>query len=95
MATAKLPAGRVNEIPQILADPQIAARELVQPLTRSDGTTVQVLGFPGKFSATPADYRRAPPRSGEDSAAVLHDWLGVDADALAALVAAGVVAERL
>ena len=95
MEAAKLPGGRVNEIPEILHDPQIAARGIIRTMTRSDGTDVKVLGYPGKFSRTPADYRRAPPRSGEDTGAVLADLLGIDAGALATLVAAGVVAEQL
>ncbi|MFD1951811.1 CaiB/BaiF CoA transferase family protein [Sphingomonas arantia] len=95
MDVAGLPAGRVNTIPDILADPHIDARGLVQPMTRTDGTPVQVLGYPGKFSETPTDYRRAPPRSGEDSGDVLRERLGLDEATLAELIAAGVVAERL
>lgn len=95
MEEARLPGGRVNTIPDILADPQIAARGLVQPLSRSDGTEVKVLGYPGKFSRTPPDYRRAPPRSGEDSRDTLAQLLGIDGTAFDDLLAAGVVAETL
>ena len=95
MQRAKLPGGRVNEIPQILADPHIAARGVVRTMTRSDGLDVRVLGYPGKLSRTPVDYRRAPPRSGEDTRAVLTQWLGLDAVALDALIADGVVADQL
>ncbi|WP_076073118.1 CaiB/BaiF CoA transferase family protein [Sphingomonas montana] len=95
MDAAKLPGGRVNEIPEILVDPQIAARGLVRSMTRSDGTVVQVLGYPARFSATPPDYRRAPPRSGEDSVTVLRERLDLDDTTLASLIAAGVIAERL
>jgi len=95
MEAAKLPGGRVNEIPDILADPHIAARGVVQPMVRSDGTQVRVLGYPGKLSKTPVDYRRAPPRSGEDTRAVLTGLLDMDGDAVDALVEAGVVAEKL
>ncbi|AYJ87819.1 CoA transferase [Sphingomonas paeninsulae] len=95
MDGAKLPGGRINEIPEILADPHIAARGVIRPMTRSDGTEVRVLGYPGKFSATPPTYRRAPPRSGENTAEVLRDLLGIDETTLAALIKAGIVAERL
>jgi crotonobetainyl-CoA:carnitine CoA-transferase CaiB-like acyl-CoA transferase len=95
MESAKLPGGRVNSIPDILADPHIAARGLVRPMTRSDGTQVKVLGYPGKFSRTPATYRAAPPRSGEDSRTALGELLGLDAAAIAGLIDAGVIAERL
>ncbi len=91
MEAAKLPGGKVNEIPEILADPHIAHRGLIQEMTRSDGLAVKVLGFPAKLSATPADYRRAPPRVGENTAEVLTEALGLDEQALAALVAAGAI----
>ncbi len=95
MEKAKLPGGKVNEIPEILADPHIEAREVVQTMTRSDGTPVKVLGYPAKFSETPADYRRAPPRSGEDTAVILRERLGLADDTIAQLKAQGVIAESL
>jgi formyl-CoA transferase len=95
MQAAKLPAGKVNEIPEILADPQIAARGLLQELPRSDGTPVKFLGFPPKLSASPASYRRAPPRSGEDTAFVLRTMLGLDAREIEHLLASDVIAEKL
>jgi len=92
MEAAKLPGGKVNEIPEILADPQIAHRGLIQDMVRSDGTSVKVLGFPAKLSATPAAYRTAPPRSGENTGAVLRDLLQLDDAAIDALAAAGAIA---
>jgi crotonobetainyl-CoA:carnitine CoA-transferase CaiB-like acyl-CoA transferase len=91
MDGAKLPGGKVNEIPEILADPHILHRGLIKEMVRSDGLTVKVLGFPAKLSATPADYRRAPPRSGEDTAAVLREVLALDDAALGQLAAVGVI----
>lgn len=95
MQAAGLPGGRINTIPEALDLPQIAARNLVQDMQRSDGTPVKVLGFPAKLSATPARYDRAPPRSGADTRAVLIDKFGFAEDELASLVAAGVIAETL
>lgn len=95
MEAAKLPGGKVNEIPEILADPHIAARGLIHSMARSDGTEVKVLGFPAKLSETPADYRRAPPRSGEDTAHVLRTVLGLDDIEIARLLEGGVIAEEL
>jgi crotonobetainyl-CoA:carnitine CoA-transferase CaiB-like acyl-CoA transferase len=95
MEAAKLPGGKVNEIPEVLEHPQIQARGLVHELDRSDGTPVKVLGFPGKFSASPASFRRAPPRSGEDTAAVLRERLGLEDQDMERLLRAGVIAETL
>lgn len=95
MEENKLPGGKVNEIPDVLADPQIAARGLVHEMTRSDGTAVKVVGYPSKFSRTPVDYRRAPPRSGEDTREALESLLGMTESEFERLRDAGVIAERL
>ena len=95
MEKAKLPAGRVNSVPEALALPQVAEREAVQTLARADGTPVRFTGFPGKFSASPVNYRHAPPRSAEDTRAVLADALGMDDAEIEALLASGVVANKL
>ena len=92
MDAAKLPAGRVNSIPEMLADPQIEARGLRHTLDRADGTPVDVLGFPARLSETPADYRRAPPRTGEDTVDVLQQVLALDEAEIDRLRALGVVA---
>lgn len=95
MEAAKLPGGKVNTIPEVLEDPQITARGLVRQMERSDGTQVRVLGFPPQLSETPATYRIAPPRSGENTRAVLAERLGMDDAAIDALLDAGVIAEAL
>jgi len=95
MDQAKLPGGKVNEIPEALEHPQIAARGIVREMARSDGTPVKILGFPAKFSASPPSYRLAPPRSGEDTFLVLRDKLGLTQVELDSLLDAGVIAERL
>jgi crotonobetainyl-CoA:carnitine CoA-transferase CaiB-like acyl-CoA transferase len=79
LAAAGVPAGPVNKISEVFADPFIAARNVVHEFTRSDGAHIPSVAFPGKLSATPATMRRPPPRVGEDEASVLADWLGRDA----------------
>lgn len=92
---AKLPSGKVNTVPEALAHPQITARGMVHELQRKDGTPVRFVGFPAKLSRSPANYRRVPPRSAQDTADVLGEELGLSAEEIADLVKAGVVAERL
>jgi crotonobetainyl-CoA:carnitine CoA-transferase CaiB-like acyl-CoA transferase len=53
------------------------------------GTAPQVAN-PIHFSATPIDYRRAPPLLGQDTEAVLKELGRSDAD-IATLLAAGIV----
>ena len=95
LEAAKLPCGKINTIPQALVQPQTVARELVQEIARDDGTPVRFVGYPGKFSASPVTYRHAPPRSGQDTRAVLGEVLGLSDAEVDALAAEGIVAEKL
>lgn len=95
LEAAKLPCGKINTIPQALVQPQTVARELVQEISRDDGTPVRFVGFPAKLSASPASYRLAPPRSGQDTRAVLREVLGLDDEKIDAMATAGVIAEKL
>ncbi len=89
-----VPAGPVNSIDQVFADPFVAARATVHTFVREDGVAMPSVAFPAKLSATPAGYRLAPPRVGEQTREVLRDWLGLGDGSLDALVAAGVVAQQ-
>lgn len=86
-----LPGGRVNTIPEILSDPQVRSRGLQKTLYRSDGTSVEVLGYPAVLTSTPASYRRAPPRVGADTQSVLKEQFGFSESMLGALQEKGVI----
>lgn len=92
MGKAGVPGGPINSIDEVLADPQVAAREMLRAMRRDDGTEVQVIGFPGRLSRSPASYRLAPPRLGQDTRAVLEAELGLGGAEIEALRTAGVVA---
>ena len=95
LEAAKLPCGKINTIPQALVQPRTVAREMVHEIARDDGTPVRFVGFPAKLSASPVTYRHAPPRSGQDTRAVLGAVLGLNDAEIDALNTAGVVAEKL
>ena len=92
MGKAGVPGGPINSIDQVLADPQVAAREMLREMRRDDGTEVRVIGFPARLSRSPASYRLAPPRLGQDTRAVLEAELGLGGAEIEALRTAGVVA---
>jgi crotonobetainyl-CoA:carnitine CoA-transferase CaiB-like acyl-CoA transferase len=94
MDAAKLPGGKVNEIPEMLQHPQLLHRELVQELARDDGTKVKFIGFPAKFSETPPNYRLAPPRFGGHTNTVLQNLLGLTEADINQLREQGVVADK-
>lgn len=76
LAAAGVPAGPVNKVSEVFADPFVIARNVVHDFVRADGAHIPSVAFPGKLSATPATMRRPPPRVGEDEQSILADWLG-------------------
>jgi crotonobetainyl-CoA:carnitine CoA-transferase CaiB-like acyl-CoA transferase len=86
---AGVPNGRINDLKQVFEMDQARERGLKVELERSDGTKVAAVGNPIRLSATPVEYRRAAPKLGEHSAAVLEEWLGAGPDEIEQLRAAG------
>ena len=90
LENAAVPCGPINDLAGVFADPQVLHRGLRVEMPHAAGGSAPQVGNPIRFSATPIDYRLAPPLLGQDTEEVLHE-LGRDADAIAALRAAGVV----
>jgi crotonobetainyl-CoA:carnitine CoA-transferase CaiB-like acyl-CoA transferase len=88
---AGVPAGSVRNVEEVLADPQIAFREMVQTVHHPTVGDLNVLGVPVKLSDTPGMVRTPPPRLGEHTRAVLTGDLGVAAEELDRLTREGVV----
>ncbi len=86
-------AGPVNDASDIVADPHVVQRGLVHGY-RADGRTVSVVGNPIAFLPEAEESSRPPrwPRLGEGTDRVLGERLGLDAAALDALRAEGVIA---
>ena len=70
---AGVPNGEVRDIGQMLNDPQLAAREMVQTLMHPTIGATRVIGAPIKLSDTPASLRSAPPVLGQHTDAVLAE----------------------
>lgn len=86
-----VPAGPVNNLAQVFASPQVAAREMRIELPLDSGQTAALIGNPLKMSETPVTYSTAPPALGADTGAVLSRHLGLSGDALKLLAANGVI----
>ena len=74
---ADVPCGPVNRLDQVFADPQVQARGIQVDLPHPLGT-VSTVASPVRLSATPVQYRMAPPLLGQHTEEVLRDWLQAD-----------------
>jgi formyl-CoA transferase/CoA:oxalate CoA-transferase len=70
---AGVPNGEVRDIGQMLNDPHLAAREMVQTLMHPTAGATRVIGAPIKLSETPASLRSAPPVLGQHTDAILAE----------------------
>jgi crotonobetainyl-CoA:carnitine CoA-transferase CaiB-like acyl-CoA transferase len=92
LTNAEVPHAPVLALDEILASPQIAARELVQEVTDAAGNRYRLLASPIHVADTDVAPPLPPPAIGEHTDEVLRDWLGYDNARIAAHRAAGVVA---
>lgn len=68
-----IPAALINTVPEAFDLPQAAARYMVLEVEHPSAGTIKLAGFPYKFSHTPAEIRRPPPRLGEHTQEILEE----------------------
>jgi crotonobetainyl-CoA:carnitine CoA-transferase CaiB-like acyl-CoA transferase len=90
LENAAVPCGPINDLAAVFADPQVLHRGLRVDLPHAAGGKAPQVGNPIRFSATPVDYRHAPPLLGQDTEAILNE-LGRSVGEIAALRAAAVI----
>jgi crotonobetainyl-CoA:carnitine CoA-transferase CaiB-like acyl-CoA transferase len=73
MDRAGVPCGPIHTIDQVLAHPQVRARELILEVEHPIVKDLKVPGFPVKLSDTPATLRRHPPLLGEHTEEILKE----------------------
>ena len=88
---AGVPCGPINDLQQLFADPQVQARGLRVELPHPLAGSVPQVASPIRLSATPVQYRNAPPLLGEHTEQVLQQWLGLSLERIAELRQAGVL----
>ncbi len=76
------PLAAVNDLKSFLQDPQIVHNQTVFELDDPEAGPMTLFSSAPRFSETPSNVRRLPPRLGADTDAVLGA-LGLDADAIA------------
>ena len=82
---ADVPAGPVNELPEVFANPQIQHRKMLVETEHPLAGTIRLLANPMRLSKTPVTDYPAPPLMGQHTREVLGAVLGLDAMQLDAL----------
>jgi len=87
----KIGCGPINSLKEVFADPHVQARGMLIEMPHSATGTAKLIANPVRLSATPVNYRIAPPVLGEHTDEVLSDLLGLTPAEIAALRERGVV----
>lgn len=84
LGSAGVPCGPINDMADVYADPQVAARDMVVELEHPSAGTTRNIGVPIKLSETPGSVREAAPTLGQHTDAVLaeHGYAPGDIDGL-------------
>jgi len=91
LTTAGVPAAPVNNVAEMVADPQVQAREMFVELEHPTYGPVTITGTPLKLSETPARVERLAPLPGEHNEAIFVGLLGHTRDELEQWREAGVI----
>ncbi len=90
LGEAEVPASRIYSVADMFADPQFAARQMLEMIKLPDGKLCRIPGIVPKLSETPGSTEWAGPALGEHTDEVLGA-LGYTASELATLRTAGAI----
>jgi crotonobetainyl-CoA:carnitine CoA-transferase CaiB-like acyl-CoA transferase len=93
LEAANVPAGPINRLDQVFADPQVVHRGMRLDLPHGSGGTVPSVRNPIIMDGAALPPGRAAPMLGEHSIEIVGE-LGYDAAAIAKLIADGAVRAR-
>ncbi len=90
-ADADVPAGPVNSLDKVFADPQTLARGMRVEMPHPTAETVLMAGTPLNLSGTPTQMRLPPPLLGEHTGEILTNLLSLNNETIADLRQNGVI----
>jgi crotonobetainyl-CoA:carnitine CoA-transferase CaiB-like acyl-CoA transferase len=91
LTDAGVPCGAVRSVGEVLEDPQLHARSMLETAEHAALGPVRVLGIPVKLSDTPGSVRTAPPLLGQHTDSILRSDAGLTREEVAELRAAHAV----
>ena len=91
LETANVPCGPINRVDQVFSDPQAVARGLTVSLDHAAAGPIDLVASPLRLSATPPEYRNAPPTLGQHTEEILKGVLGLSSGDIEALRKDGVL----
>ena len=80
-----IPCGSVRDVGEVLEDPQLSARQMIETVDHVTLGALRVLGVPIKLSDTPGRIRSAPPTLGQHTDQILRTVVGLDDEEIASL----------
>ena len=86
-----IPCGAVKDLREVLEDPHLSARAMIEAVEHAAIGSVRVLGIPIKLSATPGAVRTAPPTLGQHTDQILRTDLGLTFEEVADLRRSGAI----
>jgi crotonobetainyl-CoA:carnitine CoA-transferase CaiB-like acyl-CoA transferase len=91
LEAAGVPNGPINDVAQVFEEPQVKARGIKVELEHPVAGKLPTVASPMRFSATPVEYKLAPPVLGQHTEEILRGLLQLDDAAIAKLRADGTV----
>lgn len=74
LEVAKVPCGAINDLGEVFRDPHVREREMTVEMRHPLSDAMRLVASPMKLSATPVQYRLAPPLLGEHTQELLAEF---------------------
>jgi crotonobetainyl-CoA:carnitine CoA-transferase CaiB-like acyl-CoA transferase len=85
LTEARISVGEINDLKQVVDDPQFKARESITRFEDPNLGTIKTPAPAPKLTKTPGRIARPAPQLGEHSEAVCREWLGMAGEEIEAL----------
>ena len=91
LEAANVPCGPINNMKQVLEDPQVQHRGMKAEIPTASGMPCPTVASPMRFSETPVEYTLPPPKLGQHTREVLGGILGMQDSEIDALGKRGII----